>query len=154
MKKAGKTFLLLAALAVTGVLATAGQRVTGTWALVPTLSNFGGQAVVQSGTVTINSREGNIYIARNFTFEGSNQTFWYNFSTDGREGATIKSKERNSKSKAKWDDGALKVVTTDDNGTTVEYYKLQADGSMMLNLERPGKSPVTMVFNRAPGSQP
>ena len=148
MNRLCKTFSMLGVVALLTVAAWADQKVAGTWTLVPTLSDFGGQVVVQSGTVTINSREGNIYIARSFVYDSANQTFWYNFSTDGREGATIKSKERNAKSKAKWDDGALKVVTTDDSGTTVEKYTLQPDGSLRLNLERPGKAPVTMIFNR------
>ena len=148
MNRLCKTFSLVAVALLVSVAAKGDQKVAGTWALVPTLSDFGGQVVVQSGTVTINSREGNIYIARSFVYDSPNQTFWYNFSTDGREGATIKSKERNAKSKAKWDDGALKVTTTDDSGTTVENYMLKPDGSVRLNLERPGKTPVTMIFNR------
>lgn len=134
--------------AVFALTAWADQRVTGTWSLVPAQSDFKGETAIQSGTVTIDSRQGNIYIGRNFKFEGANQTFWYNFRTDGREGATIKSKEGNRKSKAKWDDGMLKVTTEDDTGTTVEQYKLQDDGSLQLTLTRPSRSPVTMVFTR------
>jgi hypothetical protein len=143
-----KTLIVPAIALVMTVMAFAGQRVTGTWSLVPSRSDFAGQASIQTGTVTIDSRQGNIYISRNFKFDSPEQTFWYNFSTDGREGATIKSKDGNRKSKAKWDDGGLKVTTTEANGTTVEHYKVQEDGSMILNLSRPGRSPIVMVFEK------
>lgn len=138
---------LLAALLLT-VTAWAGERVNGTWSLVPTRSEFNGLSAIQSGTVTIDSRQGNIYIVRNFKFDSPDQTFWYNFSTDGRAGAAIKSKDGKRKSKARWDDGMLKVTTTDENGATVEHYRLQEDGSLLLNLTRPRQPAVVMVFDR------
>ena len=48
----------------------------GTWTLVPTKSDFAGQPVVQTGTVTINEREGIITISRSFVYAGAGETYF------------------------------------------------------------------------------
>ncbi len=49
----------------------------GTWTLVPAQSDFGGQPVIQTGTVTINERDGDITVSRSFKYQGANDTFFY-----------------------------------------------------------------------------
>src|SRR5258708_838760 len=102
------------------------RSLNGTWAMIPAQSKFEGQPVIQSGTVTINDREHNIYISRNFTYDGAKESISYNFATDGRENSTIHN-GKTFKSKAKWEDGVLKVTTTQDNSTTVERFSPQPD---------------------------
>jgi hypothetical protein len=85
--QACKKFLLgLAALVFFSVPSWAdGHReLNGTWTLVPARSELEGEPAIQTGTVTINDRENNIYISRNFAFNGANQTVAYNFTTDGK----------------------------------------------------------------------
>src|SRR5260221_13116828 len=69
------------------------HALNGTWTLVPARSDFTGHDVVQTGTVTIDDRQGNITVARNFTYDGANETFFYTFSTDGQEKSTIKDRK-------------------------------------------------------------
>lgn len=123
------------------------HRLNGTWSLEPTRSDFEGQPAIQTGTVTINDREHNIYISRNFTYDGAKETFEYNSSIDGRENSTIHRGEA-FKSKAKWEGDTLKVTTTEKGATTVERYSLQPDGSLMLVVERPERRVITLFFQR------
>src|ERR1700757_5668 len=83
----------------------------GTWAMLPARSDFGGQPVIQTGTVTINEREGNITVSRDFRYEGAAETFFYKDMTDSANSATIHS-GKDLKSKTKWDHDVLKVFTT------------------------------------------
>ena len=46
--------------------------------LVPTGSDFAGQAVVQTGTVTISDREGIIIVSRSFVYEGAYRDVLFN----------------------------------------------------------------------------
>jgi len=110
----------------------------GTWTLVPTKSDFAGQPVVQTGTVTIDERQGNITVSRNFTYAGA---------TDSENNATIHT-GKDLKSKARWDHDVLKVTTTQSGAVTLESYSLAADGSMMVNVVRPDHATITLVFQR------
>src|SRR6202161_3390644 len=83
----------------------------GTWTLVPTRSDFAGQPVIQTGTVTINERDGDITISRSFAYEGAAETFFYKDLTDSANSATIHG-GKDLKSKTKWDHDVLKVITT------------------------------------------
>jgi hypothetical protein len=40
------------------------------------------------------------------------------------------------------------VTTTRSGAVTLESYSLAADGTMMVNVERPWRKPFTMVFQR------
>jgi hypothetical protein len=51
------------------------SALNGNWTLVPARSDFAGQPVVQTGTVTISEREGIIIVSRSFMYEGANETF-------------------------------------------------------------------------------
>jgi len=135
--------LLLAA----GILfARSHTELNGTWVLQPTGSNFNGQPVMQTGTVTINEREGDITVSRNFAYEGAKDTFFYKDMIDSENNATI---HADVKSKARWDHDVLKVTTTTHSGAvTVERYSLTASGSMTVNVDKPGSQPVTLVFVR------
>ena len=131
----------------TSTLAASHHQLNGTWILDPTRSEFAGEPAIQTGTVTINDRQHNIYISRNFDFDGQKQTYEYSFSTDGRESATIHQGE-NFKSKAKWDGDVLKVTTEHNGSTIVERYSLEPDGSLMLVVERPEHRVITLFFHR------
>ena len=103
----------------------------GTWTLAPTKSDFAGQPVIQTGTVTIDERQGNITVSRNFAYEGAGETFFYRDMTDSQNNATIHT-GKDLKSKARWDHDVLRVTTTRESGaTTEESYTLAADGSLM-----------------------
>jgi len=119
----------------------------GTWTLVPVKSDFAGQPVIQTGTVTINEREGDITVSRNFTYEGATETFFYRDLTDSENSATIHS-GKDLKTKTRWDHDVLKVTTTQSGAVTLESYSLAADGSMLVSVIRPDRKPITLVFER------
>jgi hypothetical protein len=147
--KSGRNFLIGAvALAVVAGSAFAANHheLNGTWQLVPSRSELHGEGVIQTGTVTINDREGNIYVQRNFDFDGANQSTSTSFSTDARARTSIK--EPGFKSKAKWDGDVMKVTTIHAGVTTVERYSLAGDGSMMLQVDRTGRPSETLYFQR------
>src|SRR5271165_5622943 len=121
------------------------SALNGTWTLVPAKSDFAGQPVVQTGTVTINDREGIIIVSRSFVYEGANETFFYSDMTDGEHNATIHT-GKDLKSKTRWDHDVLKVTTTQSGAITLESYALAADGTMMVSVVRPEHKPVTLVF--------
>jgi hypothetical protein len=103
--------------------------------------------MLQSARITINDREHNISISRNFTSEGENTTSSYTFDTDARENATIR-QGAGFKSKAKWDGDVLKVTTTRPNGVEMERYSMQPGGTLMLLIDRPDHRTLTLYFQR------
>ena len=123
------------------------HALNGTWSLLPDRSDFGGRPALRSGSVTINDREGNIGIARDFTFDGGNATYMENFSLDGREGSSIRN-GKTFKTKAKWEHDNLMVTTVQDGVTTVEHYWLGPEGGLHLTVETPGHPPIQLVFQR------
>jgi hypothetical protein len=114
----------------------------GTWILIPDRSNFGGLPAIQTGSITLNDRQGNITVSRNYTYDGATDTLSYSFAVDGR---TIQNGKA-LKVKAKWEGRVLKVTTTREGIITVERYSLEPDGTMMLNAEMPGRNPMSLVF--------
>ena len=139
--------ICLAFFAASAAIAGGHHSLNGIWVLEPTKSDFAGQPALQTGTVTINDREHNITVSRNFNYDGANETFSYSFSTDGRENSTIH-QGKAFKSKAKWDDNVLKVTTTQNDVTVVERYSLEPDGSMKLMIERPSHRMISLFFQR------
>jgi hypothetical protein len=120
----------------------------GTWTLVGARSEFGGQPALQSGTVTIDERQGNIAVSRNFVYEGpAGETVFYRDMTDSQNNASIHA-GKDLKSKARWDHDVLRVTTTQSGATTVEVYALSPDGTMTVAVQRPGQAPMTLVFER------
>jgi hypothetical protein len=120
----------------------------GTWTLVPAETDFSGQPVVQTGTVTISDHQGVIVVSRSFVYKGATETFYYNDSTGNSEhNATIHS-GKDVKTKTKWDDDVLQVTTTQSGAVTRESYSLAADGTMLVNVVRPEHQPITLVFQR------
>jgi hypothetical protein len=119
----------------------------GTWTLVPTKSDFAGQPVIQTGTVTINERDGDITVSRSFAYEGATETFFYRDLTDSENSATIHS-GKDLKSKTKWDHDVLKVITTESGAVTIESYSLAPDGAMLVSVIRPDHKPIALVFQR------
>jgi hypothetical protein len=117
----------------------------GTWTLVPAQSNFAGQPVIQTGTVTINERDGDITVSRSFKYEGASDTFFYRDLTDSENNATIHT-GKELKTKTKWDHDVLKVTTTKSGAITLESYSLAADGTMLVSVVKPGGKPITLVF--------
>jgi hypothetical protein len=130
-----------ATLAIFAGLAVAANHheLNGTWELVPARSQLNGEPAIATGAVTINDREGNVYVSRTFNFDDANQSVTTGFNTDARHNASIKDKESGFKSKAKWEGNVLKVVTNHDGTTTMERYSLAGDGSMMLQVDRTGR---------------
>ena len=123
------------------------SALNGTWTLVPAKSDFAGQPVVQTGTVTISDRQGIIIVSRSFVYEGATETFFYKDITDAENNATIHT-GKDIKSKTRWDRDVLKVTTTQSGAITVESYSLTADGTMLVNVVRPDRSLITLVFQR------
>ena len=117
----------------------------GTWTLVPSKSDFAGQSVVQTGTVTIDDRQGNITVSRSFVYEGAAETFFYSDITDSQRNATIHT-GKDLKSKTRWDRDVLKVTTTQSGAITLESYTLGADGTMVVSVVRSEHKPITLVF--------
>jgi hypothetical protein len=145
----GKTFLgVVSVLALFAVPALANHHheLNGTWQLVPARSELNGQPAIESGTVAINDREGNIYVDRNFSLEDANQTVTTSLATDARAKTSIK--EPGFRSKAKWEGDTLRVTTTHEGITTVERYSLLGDGAMMLHVDRTGRPSETLYFQR------
>ena len=121
------------------------SALNGTWTLVPAKSDFAGQPVVQTGTVTIADREGIIIVSRSFVYEGATETFFYSDLTDSEHNATIHT-GKDLKSKTRWDHDVLKVTTTQSGAVTVESYTLAADGTMTVSVVRPDHQPITLTF--------
>jgi len=119
----------------------------GTWSLIPEKCDFGSQPPIEHGTVTIDERQGNITVSRNFSYEGDNQLVFYRDSTDGANNAKIHSAEGVT-SRTGWDHDQLRVTTRRNGETTVETYSLNADGTMTVNVTRPGGQPILLVFER------
>lgn len=99
---------------------------------------------METGTVTINEREGDITVSRDFKYEGAKETYFYKDMVDSENSATIR--KDGVKSKARWDHDALKVVTTKDGAITTETYTLAPDGTMKVNVDKPGSKPITLTF--------
>ena len=123
------------------------SAMNGTWTLVPAKSDFAGQSAVQTGTVTIDDRQGNITVSRSFVYEGATETVFYSDITDSQRNATIKT-GKDLKSKTRWDHDVLKVTTTHSGAVTLESYTLAADGTMVVNVMRPALKPITLFFER------
>jgi hypothetical protein len=119
----------------------------GTWTLEPAKSDFAGQPVVQTGTVTISSRDGIVIVERNFAYEGATDTYFYRDITDAYNNATIHT-GKDLKSKTGWDHDVLKVKTTRGGAVTVESYSLAADGDLTANVVRPDHTTLTLIFQR------
>jgi len=139
-----RTLAVFAGLGAGLGLASNHHVLNGTWQLVPARSELHGEAAIQTGTVTINDREGNIYVERNFNFDDANRSVSTSFATDARAKTSIK--EPSFKSKAKWDGDVMKVTTTHEGITTVERYSLLGDGTMMLQVDRTGRPSETLYF--------
>jgi len=135
------TMLLLAF----AVSAREHNSLNGTWTLIPAKSDFAGQRVVQTGTVTIHDRQGVIIVERSFVYEGASETFFYSDVTDSEHNDTIKT-GKDLKSKTSWDHDVLKVKTTRSGAVTLESYTLAADGTMVVSVLRPDHKPITLFF--------
>lgn len=122
------------------------HELNGTWRLIPRRSEFHGEPAVQNGSVTIWDREGNIYVSRDFNFDGVNQSASSAFDTDAGAGNSIKSP--GIRSKTRWKGDVLEVATTLDGATTLERYSLSPDGILVLTVERPGHAAETLLFER------
>src|SRR6266853_2580571 len=133
--------VLMTLLFACSALARDHSALNGTWTLVPARSDFAGQPLVQTGTVTINEREGIIIVSRSFMYEGANETFFYRDVIDTENKATIHA-GKDLKSKTRWDRDVLRVTTTQPGSITTESYSLGADGTMMVSVVRPQHKPI------------
>ena len=123
------------------------SELNGTWNLIPANSDFGGQSVVRTGTVTIQDREGIIIVSRSFVYEGATETFFYRDVTDGEHNTTFHT-GKDLKSKSSWDHDVLNVKTTQSGLVTLESYSLAANGNMTVTVARPARKSITLVFQR------
>jgi hypothetical protein len=123
------------------------SALNGTWTLVPAKSDFAGQPVVQTGTVTIADREGIIIVSRSFVYAGATETFFYSDITDSEHNATIHT-GKDLKSKTRWDHNVLKVTTTQSGAVTLESYTLAGDGALLVSVVTPEQKPITLLFER------
>jgi hypothetical protein len=123
------------------------QALNGTWRLIPARSELGGEQAIQTGSVTISDRQRNVYVSRDFTYDGDRISLSTNFSTDGPENSSIR-QGTSFKSKAKWEGKELRVTSTRDNITSIERYSLSGDGTLVLVVERPGHRTITLFFER------
>jgi hypothetical protein len=139
--------VLAAALLTLPAVANHHHALNGTWTLVPADSDFHGETVLQTGTVTINDRERNITVSRDFSYDGAASAASYSFTTDGQENATVRDGKA-FKSKASRKSDVLDVTTTRDGVTTVEHFSSTASGTLMLTAEQAGHQPLTLVFHR------
>ncbi len=119
----------------------------GTWRLIPTRSEYNGEPMMQSGTLTIGYRDRNIYISHSYVFDGRNVTVSYHSSLDGRENSSIH-EGKTAKTKAKWEGDDLVVTSTENGATSVERYRLNPDGTLSLDAERAGHPAIALVFER------
>ncbi len=140
--------ILAVALFVVPIVARDHSALNGTWTLTPAKSDFAGQPVVQTGTVTIRSQDRIIIVERSFKYAGATETFFYSDVTDANNGATIES-GKELKSKTRWDHDVLKVTTTQAGATTIESYNITTDGTMTVNVVRPGHKPIALAFQRS-----
>jgi hypothetical protein len=127
-------------------LAVNHHELNGTWQLIPERSEFHGEPIIKTGSVTIADREGNINVSRSFDFDGVNQSTSSTFDTDARARTSIK--EPDIRSKTEWKGDVMQVTTTRDGATTVERYSLSAAGIMVLTVDRRGHALETLRFER------
>ena len=139
--------ILATVLIASSAFAREHTALNGTWTLIPTRSDFAGQPVIQTGTVTINERQGDISVERNFAYEGATGTTFYRDMIDSENSATIHT-GKEFKTKARWDRDVLKVTTTQAGAVTLESYTLAADGTMMVTVTRPDHKSITLYFQR------
>jgi hypothetical protein len=123
------------------------HALNGTWTLIPAKSDFAGQPMVQTGTVTITDQQGVIVISRSFVYEGAAETVFYSDSTGSENNSTVHA-GKDLKTKTRWDHDVLKVTTTQSGAITLEDYSLAADGTMMVKVVRPDHAPITLMFRR------
>ncbi len=141
------TFIPVAILVSATALASDHHAFNGTWRLIPTRSEFNGEPMMQSGTLTIGYRDRNIYISHNYVFDGQNVTVSYHTSLDGGVNSSIH-QGKEFKTKAKWDGDELKVTSTQGDVTSVEHYRLNPEGTLIVTSERAGHPTVTLLFER------
>ena len=123
------------------------SALNGTWILVPAKSDFAGQPVLQTGTMTINDRDGIIIVSRSFVYGGSTETFFYSDITDAENNATIHT-GKDLKSKTRWDHNVLKVTTTQSGAVTLESYTLAGDGALLVSDVTPEQKQITLLYER------
>ncbi len=141
------TGALLALVFSSSISARDHSELNGTWTMLAAKSDFAGQSVVQTGTVTIHDADGAIVVSRSFKYEGATESFFYRDSTDAEHGETFHS-GKDVKSKTTWDHNVLVVKTTESGAVTVESYSLAADGTMIDSVIRPNHKPIVLVFQR------
>ncbi len=141
---AGVVFMTLL---VSSVSARDHSILNGTWTLVPAKSDFSGQPVMQTGTVTVSDHQSVTVVSRSFVYEGATETFFYRDSTGSEFGGTVKM-GKDLKTKTKWEHDVLTVTTTQSGAVTTEGYTLAADGAMICTVDKPGNKPIILRFER------
>ena len=143
---AASAFILLAGFGTGFALAARHFELNGSWHLIPARSELHGHEAIQTGTLNISSREGNIWVERNFRLEDRYESVSTHFTTDAREKASIS--QPGFKSKAQWQGDVLQVVTNQNGSTTVERYSLAEDDILELHVERSSGQSEKFYFER------
>jgi hypothetical protein len=123
------------------------RTLNGTWKLVPVKSDFAGQAVIQTGTITIDAQGDIVDVTRNFAYESATEAFFYKDMTGSENNMTTHS-GKDLKSKTHWDHDVLKVTTTRSGAATVESYSLAPDNTLRVSVISPGGKTITLFFER------
>ena len=144
MRKYVVTTLLFAVFA----FATDRSALNGTWTLVPAKSDFQGQPVVQTGTVTISDHQGVTVISRSFVYEGAAETFFYSDSTGSSEYSPTIHSGKDLKTKTKWDHDVLKVTTTLSGAVTRKAIPWPRMAPCRSASKGRRRKPFTLVFQR------
>ena len=119
----------------------------GTWTLIPSRSDFGGQQPIQAGTVKIEVQPNNVYISRDFRYGDKGETESYNFNPDAGKVIRIRYGQV-FKTKGEWDGDSIKVSNKEKHSKEVERYTLDSDGILKLVINSPDEQPVTLFFQR------
>jgi hypothetical protein len=125
------------------------HELNGTWKLTSTRSQFHGEPVLQKGTITIQDHDHNIYINRDFNFEGGNQAVSYSSTLEGRTNSPVY-QAGGLETMIRWQDGVLTATSKQNGATTaVQQFQLTPDGDLMLTVNRPGHQTEVLYFERA-----
>ena len=122
------------------------EELNGTWVLLPQPTVYHGEQVTESGTVTIDIREGNVAVIRDFTFRGKAHNFRYHDIADGPMNSTLRAPQQTTH--LRWEHTALRLQTIRDGEETVDTFSLAPDGTMTDIVESPGRAPVALMFHR------
>ena len=147
-KKCCKTFVpFLASFLLFSLAASARNHddLNGTWKLLPPRSELNGEPAFSSGTVTITSHGGNLYLSQSFAMASEHDTATAGFTIQGKLDSVIR-QGTDFWGVAKWSEDTLEVQTTNKGEISMERFRTDPDGVMVLTLDRSGHHTVRLFF--------